>query len=180
MPTERLWGRAGAAAPGVGSHLAATGAPTRPWQDHGATSQRQPRRGSSRAQPIAAPLTWVPIGRRAVPPSPAPAPPEKVSHPGVQAEHTPRPEAPKIQVPHHGAPDPTSGEAAEPTFHGELGLLVGWPGPGPAGAHSGHGITPVWKQREKTPLSTTPTMWRKPGLHWGPRSALLSSNVAQP
>lgn len=96
-----------------------------------------------------------------------------VSQPGVQAEHTPGPDAPKIHI-----LKSTSIEAAEPTFHRELGLLAGRPSPGPAGARSSHGITPGWKQRERRHLSTAPTVQRQPGLHWGPRSAPPGLNTA--
>lgn len=105
---------------------------------------------------------------------------EKVSQPGVWAEHTLGPDAPEIHVPCGRTPVPTSGETVGPTFHRELGFFAGRPGPGPAGARSSHGITPGWKQRERRDLSTAPTIQRKPRLHRGPRSAPLRPNATWP
>lgn len=135
---------------------------------------------------MAVPLPWATMGCRAVLAipgpcsSPPPPPPEKVSQPGVQAEHTLGPDASEIHVPHGRTPVPTSSETAGPTFHGELGFLAGRPGPGPAGARSSHGITPGWTQRERGDLSTTPTTQRKPRLRRGPRSAPLRPNATWP
>ncbi|PKU36530.1 rna-binding protein nob1 [Limosa lapponica baueri] len=51
---------------------------------------------------MAAPHPWVSMGHG------GPAPHKKVSQAAVQAEHTPRPDAPKIHIPHRRAPSRTS------------------------------------------------------------------------
>lgn len=91
----------GDAAPGIGSHLAAM-------------SRWQPGR-EGQVEEATEPSRWLlcfprhPWDAGQCWPSPRPAPPEKVSQPRVQAEHTPGPDAPKIHIPHRSAPGPTGG-----------------------------------------------------------------------
>lgn len=145
---------------GAGSHLAAMGAPRRP-QSHLLMERR------CRAQPTAAPLPWVPRGHRAA-----------LAVPSLGCRQRTHQDQmyPKSAFPPR-VPGPHSSQAAGPTFHGELGLLAGWPGPGPAGAGGGHGITAGWRQRERRRLSTVP---RSQSCRSAPRGSQSSPSAAIP
>lgn len=76
---------------------------------------------------------------------------------------------PKVSHPTSVHPKLSSQPCTGLTFHRELGLLAGWPCPGPAGARRGHVITPGLEGRERWGLTMEAELGPKhilcPALH---------------